>query len=92
LAVAAVALGAIRVFVVVEIAIRRYAVGLAQGGAIVVFAALCVLWGGSAVGIAQLYVAISCAFVPISALILLGSRPRLSGFFQSTGNERKILT
>ena len=37
LAIAAMALGAIRVFVVVELALRRYALGIAQCGGVIVF-------------------------------------------------------
>jgi hypothetical protein len=83
LAIAAVALGAIRVLVVVEIALRRYAVGLAQAGAIAVFAVWSILTAAPALRIAELYAVVSCGFMLIVACVLIASRPVLSGVFQS---------
>jgi len=83
LAIAAVALGAIRVFVVVELALQRYALGIAQCGAVVVFGLACTLFHGSPLRIAELYAATTCSFVVIVAIALMVPRPILSGFFQS---------
>jgi hypothetical protein len=83
LTVAAVALGAIRVLVVVEIALQRYAIGLAQGGAIAVFALACMLSGASALRIAELYAAVSWGFMMIVAIALITLRPVLSASFHS---------
>ena len=46
LAAAATVLGAVRVLVIVEIALQRYAIGFAQIGAIIAFALLCVISTG----------------------------------------------
>jgi len=88
LALASAALGAIRVLIVVEIALRRYAIGLAQAGAIALFVPLCMLSGASAMQLAQLYTVIGCGFLALVMLAWLMSarlstRPQLSGHFQS---------
>jgi O-antigen/teichoic acid export membrane protein len=83
LAIAAVALGAIRVLVVVEIALRRSSVGLAQIGAILLFVLICVFSGASGPRIAELYAAISCGFLLTGAVAMVTSRPRLSGLYQT---------
>jgi hypothetical protein len=82
LAVAAVALSAIRVLVIVEIALRRYAVGVAQGGAILLFAVLCGTHAAPVLRIAEIYAAVTCGFLAIVALAVV-PRPLISGFFQS---------
>jgi len=83
LAGAATALGVIRVFVVVEIALQRYAFGLAQIGAIVVFALLCVISSGSALRIADLYAAVSGMFMLIVGAAIIAQRHVLSSLFQT---------
>jgi hypothetical protein len=82
LAVAAVALSAIRVLVIVEIALRRYAVGIAQGGAILLFAVLCGIHAAPVLRIAEIYAAVSCGFLAIVALAVV-PRPLIFGLFQS---------
>ena len=83
LAGAATALGVIRVFVVVEIALQRYAFGLAQIGAVIVFALLCVISTGSALRIADLYAAVSGMFMLVVGVALVAQRHVLSSLFQT---------
>jgi hypothetical protein len=73
LAAAAVALSTLRILVVIEVALHRYVIGLAQSGAIVLFAFLCAGNNGGPVRIAELYLLISCGFlllIPITTTIL----------------------
>jgi hypothetical protein len=67
LAIGAVALSTVRVLVVIEIALQRYAVGFAQAAAIVLFVILCVISNAGPLRIAELYLTISCGF-----LLLIG--------------------
>jgi O-antigen/teichoic acid export membrane protein len=83
LAIAAIALGAIRVFVIVEVALQRYAVGIAQVGAMALFGLICGLAGAPALRLAELYAAITSGFLVIVAIALITPRPIFSGFFQS---------
>lgn len=83
LAVAAIALGAIRVFVVVEVALQRYAAGFTQAGAIALFALICLLSAAPALRIAELYAVVTLSFMVIVAIALIMPRPGLSTFFQS---------
>lgn len=88
LALGGVALSAIRVLIVVEIALRRYTVGLAQAGAILLFAAWCLLSSPAPLRIAELYALIAWVFLAAITLAWLTSarlptRPLLSRLFQS---------
>jgi hypothetical protein len=83
LAAAAVALGAIRVLVIVEIALQRYVIGIAQIAAIAVFALLCMFSSMSALHLAELYAAVCGAFMLIVAAALIAQRQILSGLFQT---------
>ena len=88
LALAAVALSAIRVLIVVEIAVRRYAVGLAQACAILLYAAWCLLSKPAPLSIAQLYAVVGYGFLAAVMLVWLTSarlttRLLLSRLFQS---------
>ena len=88
LALAAVALSAIRVLIVVEIAVRRYAVGLAQACAILLYAAWCLLSDPAPLRIAQLYAVVGYGFLAAVMLVWLTSarlttRLLLSRLFQS---------
>lgn len=83
LAIAAVALGAIRVFVVVELALQRFALGLVQGPAIIVLCLACLFSHPLAIRIAELYAAVTCGFMVVVAIALMAPRPIRSSFFQS---------
>jgi O-antigen/teichoic acid export membrane protein len=74
-AVSAVALGAIRTLIVLEIALQRYSIGLAQCGAILVFALACVLAHPSALTIADIYTATTCGFLIVIGILSLALRP-----------------
>ncbi len=67
LAVGAVALSTVRMLVVVEVALQRYAAGFAQAGAIALFVILCVMSNASPLRIAELYLIITAGF-----LLLIG--------------------
>ncbi len=73
LAVAAVALSIVRVLVVIEVALQRYAVGLAQIGALVLFAVLCVSSHTDATRFAALYAITSSGFLLLSGGIIAAS-------------------
>ena len=68
LAVGAVALSTVRMLVVVEVALQRYAVGFAQAGAIALFVILCVKSNAGPLRIAELYLITSAAFLLLISL------------------------
>lgn len=78
LAIGAVTLSTLRVLVVVELATQRYAIGLAQGGAIVLFVLVCALSNATPLKIAELYVLVGGGFLLISGLASLMLRPSAS--------------
>ncbi len=86
LAVAAIALGAIRVFVVVEVALQRYAAGFTQAGAIALFALICLLSAAPALRIAELYAVVTLSFMVIVAIALI--MPRARGYPPSFNRRR----
>ena len=63
LALGAVAFCALRVLVVIEVALQQYAIGIAQAGAIVAFALLCTRSPANPVRVAELFVLVGVAFV-----------------------------
>lgn len=71
LIVAAVALSIVRVLVVIEVALERYALGFAQVGALVLFASFCVSGHANAPRIAALYAITSGAFLLFGAGIMV---------------------
>jgi len=83
LAVGAVALGAVRVVVVTEIALHRYAAGLAQGGAILLFVLVTSAWATTPLKLANYYVLLSWGFLLLIAAASVLPRPALLEFFQS---------
>ncbi len=84
LAVGAVALGAVRVVVVVEIALQRYAAGLAQGGAILFFVVLTAASVVTPPELAKYYTSLCCGFLLIIGFASVLPRPAFLGFFQSS--------
>ena len=84
LAVGAVALGAIRLAVVVEIALQRYAAGLAQAGAILLFVLLAAASAHTPLQLAKYYTSICCGFLLVVGFASVLPRPALPGFLQST--------
>ena len=83
LAAGAVALSALRILVVVEVALRRYAFGLAQAGAVVLFLVLCARADIRAHGIAELYTIVSWGFLVTAIATLFLARTRFSGLIRS---------
>jgi O-antigen/teichoic acid export membrane protein len=79
LAIGAVALSALRVIVVIEISLRRYAIGFAQAGGVVLFALLCVTSHANATQIAELYLLICSGLLILSGLTIAGTWTALSG-------------
>lgn len=73
LAIAAVALSIVRVLVVIEVALQRYAVGLAQTAALVMFVVLSVSSHANALRLAEIYSITSGAFLLLSAGIVAAS-------------------
>lgn len=71
LAVGAAAMSILRVLVVVEVALRRYAIGFAQAGAVVLFTLLCLKLRGGAFGIAKLYTMTASGFMLLSCLFFI---------------------
>ncbi len=63
LAVGSVALSTLRVLLVVELALQRYAVGFAQAGAISLIAMVCIAARAGSMGIAELYTVTTAAFL-----------------------------
>lgn len=74
LAIAAIALGAIRAVIVLEIALQRYLIGLAQCGAVLVFALTCVLARRAALPIAHIYTATTCGFLIVIGVLSIALR------------------
>jgi hypothetical protein len=87
LAIGAVAMSTLRVLVVVELATQRFAIGLAQGGAIVLFALGCALSNPTPLKIAELYVLVAGGFLLISGLASLMLRPSSSIAIEITAKE-----
>ncbi len=83
LAFGAVALGAVRVLVVIDIALQRHAVAFAQGAAIIVFTLVCLFARVAMPGIAEIYALVTCSFTILIAVALLAPRPVFAGLFQS---------
>ena len=78
LAIGAVAMSALRVVVVIEVALQRYALGFAQAGAVVLFAFLCVTSHAGPTRIAELYLMISSGFLILSGLMIAAMWTALS--------------
>jgi hypothetical protein len=78
LAIGAVAFCALRVLVVIEVALQQYAIGIAQAGAVVVFALLCTGSPASPVRIAELYVMVGVAFVMLTGAVSIAFNWRQS--------------
>ena len=71
LAIGAAAMSILRILVVVEVALRRYAIGFAQVGAVGLFALLCLGFRGGPLVIAKLYSVTACGFVLLSCLLFI---------------------
>jgi hypothetical protein len=79
LAIGAVALSTLRILVVVEGALHRYTIGIAQSGTVILFVLFCVVLKAGSLQIAELYSVISCGFLALvggAALILRIARSR----------------
>jgi O-antigen/teichoic acid export membrane protein len=68
LAIGSVALSVLRIIVVVEVALHRYAIGFAQAGAIGVFVLFCLTFGAHPLNIAAGYAATVASFLLFSCL------------------------
>jgi O-antigen/teichoic acid export membrane protein len=79
LALGAVVFCALRVLVVIEVALQQYAIGIAQAGAILAFALLCTESAANPMRIAELYVLVGVAFV-----LLTGAAAIAFNWYQST--------
>jgi hypothetical protein len=82
LAVGAIALSTVRLLIVVEIALQRYAAGLAQAGAILLFAILAASVG-TPLQLAKCYTAVACGFLVIMGFASILPRLALPAFFRS---------
>jgi O-antigen/teichoic acid export membrane protein len=71
LAIGATAMSILRVLVVIEVALQRYAVGFGQAGALGLFTLLCLNLRGGPIGIAKLYTATTIAFVLLSCVLFI---------------------
>jgi hypothetical protein len=89
LAIGAVGLSMLRILVVVEVALQRYAVGLTQAGAVVLFLVLCKTVEDRTYSIAELHTIIVWGFLIVAGATLLLVR---IGFFQSDPLVRAIKT
>jgi O-antigen/teichoic acid export membrane protein len=83
LAAGAVALSTMRVLVVAEVALQRYAVGLAQAGAVVLFIVLCTSGEARAYRIGELHTIIVWGFLIASIATFLMVRTGSSGLIRS---------
>jgi hypothetical protein len=89
LAIGAVGLSTLRILVVVELALQRYAVGLTQAGAVVLFLVLCKTAESRTYFIAELYTIIVWGFLIVAGATFLLVR---IGFFPSDPLVRAIKT
>jgi O-antigen/teichoic acid export membrane protein len=74
LSIGSVALSILRIIVVVEVALHRYAMGVAQVGAAAVFVLFCFTFGAGPLNIAAGYVATVVCFLLFSCLWFIGLR------------------
>lgn len=71
LLVGAIALSATRVLVVIELALQRFAVGLAQAVAILIYMVTCILAVGKIEQLAEFYTIVSWGFLLMTAVVTL---------------------
>ena len=60
-----------RVLVVVEVALRKFVIGLAQAGAVVIFVILCAMLNANPTQVAELYVVVCGGFLLLSGVASL---------------------
>jgi hypothetical protein len=91
LAIGAVALSALRILVVIEVALHRYVIGFAQSGAIALFVFLCVALNVGSRGIAGLYLMINCSFLLLIAIAITVLRMASSGSARGVSQQAQSL-